>query len=173
MMTRVSDMAALLPWIRNARAVRLAASAREHMGPYIKGLRRHQEAQVGEEELALRALLGEFRVLDRTQKDRTALRLADLWESFQDHFGGIEGFLSGNEQKRAAYLNQIQVLESRAAAFKAGEEAQYYFATAMMLAYLKLWTQSERPPEAIDLSVSVTELIEAGRAGRKGIKEAA
>jgi hypothetical protein len=109
------------------------------------------------------SVLREFETLATDRQEEVARDLARLWDSFVEHFGGIEGFLSGDEARRRDYLDRVETAARRMRNAKGSEKAHYFFATAMLTHYLRALHDGAAERDDQRLAGRVVTLIDHGR----------
>jgi hypothetical protein len=102
-------------------------------------------------------LVSDFDNLAGVKRDLVARAMTRLWDSFYDHFDGLQGFLAAEYPERYAYLEQLEVARERMARNGHGAAAHYQQATALMVAYLESAIQQQ------SLQARVAESAQRGR----------
>jgi hypothetical protein len=72
-----------------------------------------------------------------------ARALAQLWDAVVDHFGGIEGFLTGDAARRGDYIQRLDTAARRMRNAVSSEKGHYYFATVAGALPLRLWMTAQ------------------------------
>lgn len=109
------------------------------------------------------SLLREFESLDSDKQQEVARALAQLWDSFVEQFGGIDGFLGGDEARRREYIQRLQAAARRMSEAKSSDKGHYYFATAMLALYLRALGDGSNEDHDQRIAGLVVTLIDRGR----------
>jgi hypothetical protein len=99
-------------------------------------------ADEGEDGYA-RRLVAEFDGLGGPERDLVAQALTQLWDAFNERFGGLQGFLSAEFDDRQAYMTQLERARERMTPYRNGGASHFYQSTALMLAYVKAVLQQQ------------------------------
>lgn len=111
-----------------------------------------------------RRLVAEFDALAGSERDQVAQALTQLWDAFNERFGGLQGFLSAEFADRDDYVKQLERAAERMASGRHCAAARYYQATALMLAYIRAVSQQQ------SLGSRVIEAVHRGRVlSREGL----
>ena len=108
-------------------------------------------------------VLREFENLETVRQQEVARDLAQLWDSFVEHFGGIEGFLIGDEVRRRDYIQRVETAVRRMRNAKGSEKGHYFFATAMLAHYLRVLYEGATEDDDQRMANRVVTLIDQGR----------
>jgi hypothetical protein len=111
----------------------------------------------------IEAVLRDFDKLDGGQQQDVARDLAQLWEAFIGHFGGIEGFLTGDEMRARDYINRVETAARRMRTAKASEKGHYFFAAAMLGHYLRALHERANEPADQRIANRIVRLIDDGQ----------
>ena len=104
-----------------------------------------------------RRLISEFDGLGGPERDLVAQALTQLWDAFNERFGGLQGFLAAEFSDREAYVTQIERAHGRMTPYRNGGAAHFYQATALMLAYIRAVLQQQ------SVESRVLEAVHRGR----------
>jgi hypothetical protein len=107
-------------------------------------------------------LLREFENLHDDKQLEVARALAQLWDSFVEHFGGIEGFLT-DEVRREDYMQRLETAARRMRNAIGSEKGHYFFATAMLTHYLRALYDGSNEHDNQRLANLVVNLVDRGR----------
>ncbi|HEX2727184.1 MAG TPA: hypothetical protein VHN20_15300 [Beijerinckiaceae bacterium] len=104
-----------------------------------------------------RRLISDFDGLGGPERDMVAQALTQLWDAFNERFGGLQGFLSAEFSDREAYVTQLERARERMTPYRNGGAAHFYQATALMLAYVRAVLQQQ------SVESRVLEAVHRGR----------
>ncbi len=108
-------------------------------------------------------LLRDFEGLHDDKQLEVARALAQLWDSFIEHFGGIEGFLTGDGARRGDYIQRLETAAQRMRNAIGSEKGHYFFATAMLTHYLRALYDGSNEHDDQRLAGVVVTLVDRGR----------
>jgi hypothetical protein len=108
-------------------------------------------------------VLREFENLGADRQQEAARDLAQLWDSFVEHFGGIEGFLIGDEVRRRDYIQRVETAARRMRNAKSSDKGHYFFAAAMLAHYLQALADGATEDDDQRMANRVVTLIDEGR----------
>jgi hypothetical protein len=91
----------------------------------------------------VRRLLAEFDALAGGERDQVVQTLTQLWDAFNERYGGMQGFLAADFSSRHAYVKQLERAGERMARYRVGPAGHYFHATALMLAYVRAVLQQQ------------------------------
>jgi hypothetical protein len=113
-------------------------------------------SEEGEDSLVRRVIV-EFDALGGSERDQVAQALTQLWDSFNERFDGLHGFLSADFADRYDYVRQLEKAGERMARYRHCAAAHYYQSTVLMLAYVRALLQQQ------SLGSRVIEAVHRGR----------
>jgi hypothetical protein len=108
-------------------------------------------------------LLRDYESLGGDRQAEVARALAQLWDSFVEHFGGIEGFLTGDEARRGDYIERMETAARRMRTAMGSEKGHYFFATAMLTHYLRILYEGAHGRDDQQIANVVVTLVDRGR----------
>ena len=108
-------------------------------------------------------LLREFEGLPADKQLEVARALAQLWDAFVEHFGGIEGFLNGDEVRRGDYIQRLEMAAGRMRNAIGSDKGHYFYATAMLRHYLRVLYDSSNEHDGQRIASVVVTLVDRGR----------
>jgi hypothetical protein len=108
-------------------------------------------------------VLREFDELAPNAQQKVAQNLAELWHSFIEQFGGLEGFLIGDEVRRSDYIQRVEAVARRMSNARGSDKAHYFFATMMLAHYLRALHEGATEVDSQRLASRAASLIDEGR----------
>jgi hypothetical protein len=111
----------------------------------------------------LESLTTELGSLTEEERGGVARGLAMLWDAFVGRFGGLDGFLSVDQQQRDGYVSELRSAVDRMSKVPALTASRYSLSPAVMLLYLERIASQDRSETARRFGNATAQLIERGR----------